>query len=301
VALAPDHGGLWFDLGLLHKRRGRWAESLDATRRARALLGDRTPVLWNLAIAATALGQGKVAAEAWRAMGVPATVARGGMPEVADLPDVELRVPTLGDGHATTAPVPDHAAGFEVVRVARLSPCHGVVRTPTFRSALVDYGDVALFDGAPVLVRRGDDGEPLPCFPLLARLREGDEARLPFLALEQHEGDVASIAALLPDGATLVVQRTDVEHVCPRCAAGDLLVRHEHAPAEEHRLVRGKLIAAARVPLRALREALDGLPQSRPGVLLVCPGLLERLGDTAAAGKAHKAWAGLERTHARKG
>jgi ribosomal protein S27AE len=94
----------------------------------------------------------------------------------------------------------------------------------------------------------------------------------------------------------LVVQEERVEHVCPRCAAGDVLTRHEHQPPDEHRLVTGKIVGPASLDLRALRDALDGVARTHPGVFLVVPGVHEALGDTAAAGKAHKAWSGLERT-----
>ena len=60
----------WFNLGLLHKARGRVGRGARRpTQRARALLGDEKAVLWNLAIAATALGRGEDAAEALRKLG----------------------------------------------------------------------------------------------------------------------------------------------------------------------------------------------------------------------------------------
>jgi tetratricopeptide (TPR) repeat protein len=301
LALDARRSGWWFALGVCHKWRGRFAAALTATQRARALLPPDAPanavrpILFNLAICATALGQGDVAAEALAALGIPAMVSRGGLPMVEGLPPVEVRVPTRGSGHSAGA-VPDRALSFEVVRVAPLSPVHGVVETPTFRDAPVDYGDVVLWDAAPVSVRRTAAGARIACFPLLERLRKGDEFRFRFLGLQQKSGDVEQVAAALPAAATLVVQEERVEHVCPRCAAGDVLTRHEHQPPDEHRLVTGKIVGPASLDLRALRDALDGVARTHPGVFLVVPGVHEALGDTAAAGKAHKAWSGLERT-----
>jgi hypothetical protein len=306
LALDPGRSGWWFGLGVCHKWRGRFAEALAATRRARELLPSGAPaqatrpILFNLAICATALGHGDVAAEAFAALGIPATVSRGGLPLVEGLPPVEVRVPTRGSGHAGGS-VPDRALGFEVVRVAPLSPVHGVVETPTFREAPVDYGDVVLWDAAPVSVRRTAAGARVACFPLLERLRKGDEFRFRFIGLQQKSGDVERVSDALPAGAALVVQDERVEHVCPRCAAGEVLTRHEHQPPDEHRLVTGKVVGPASLDLRALRDALDGVARTHPGVFLVVPGVHEALGDAAAAGKAHKAWSGLERTGLKRG
>ena len=272
-----------------------------ATREARARLApdspERTarPILFNLAICATARGEGALAVEALTALGIPATVSRGGLPQVEGLPPVEVRVPTRGSGHSAGA-VPDRALGFEVVRVAPLSPCHGVVETPTFREAPVDYGDVILWDAAPVSVRRDASGQRVACFPLLEKLRAGSERRFRFLGLQQTAGEVERLGASLPGGGVMVVQEERIEHVCPRCAAGEVLTRHEHQPPDEHRLVTGKLVVPAADDLRALRDALDASAKAHPGVFLVVPGVHEALGDAAAAGKAHKAWSGLERT-----
>jgi len=306
LALDATRAGWWFDLGVCHKWRGRFAEALAATQRARERLSAGAspsvarPILFNLAVCATALGQGEIAADAFAALGIPATVSRGGLPRVEGLAPVEVRVPTRGAGY-TSGAVPDRALGFEVVRVAPLSPVHGVVETPTFRDAPVDYGDVVLWDAAPISVRRTPTGARIACFPLLERLRKGDECRFRFIGLQQKSGDIEQIAEALPTDAVLVVQEERIEHVCPRCAAGEVLTRHEHQPPDEHRLVTGKIVGPASLDLRALRDALEGVARTHPGVFLVAPGVHEALGDTAGAGKAHKAWSGLERTGLKRG
>ena len=84
--------------------------------------------------------------------------------------------------------------------------------------------------------------------------------------------------------------------LCPRCASGEHMRKHEHGTPEEHRLVYGKLVIAGSVDLPAFRGALDAALRRHPGVQLVMPGLLEAIGDTPAAGKAHQMWRGLERS-----
>ena len=294
LALDAEQGGWWFNLGLVHKARHEWAAGLAANERARELLGDEKPVLWNTAICATALGQGEVAVEAYRAMGMPAALSDSGMPWVDGLPPAQLRVATLGTGHGGSA-LPDKSVGLELLWVSPLSPCHGVVQSPTFRKASVDYGDLVLWDGTPVGFGE-HEGQPVPRFPLLALLNPGDERRFRFVALQQQPGDVERFAEQLPQQAQLFALQERVEMMCARCASGDHMRKHAHQPPEPHHLVYGKLIVPAAASLQELREGLEARLAKHPAVQLVVPELYEALGDSPAAGKAHQMWRGLERT-----
>jgi len=301
-AIALEARVSWlFDLGLVHKVARAWPEAVEVNRRARDLM--ETPhrgVLFNLAIAATALGDGQAAAEAWRAAGIEATCEADALPFVPGVPPAQVRLPTLGSGHAPSGEgeLPDQAASFEAVWVQPLSPCHGVVRSPTHREAIADFGDVVLWDPAPVAVVERD-GEPVPRFPLLGVLKPGDERRLRFLAMQQSAGQIDAIAASMPSGVVLYAHGERVEVVCPRCAAGDVLVKHEHQPAEEHRIVFGKLVVPGSADLAAFAETLEQARKSEPGVLMAIPELYEALGETAKAGQHHKRWGVIERTQGR--
>lgn len=299
IALDPERGEHWFDLGLVHKHARAFGPSLEATRRARELLGDARPVLFNLAIAATALGRGPEAAEALRALGIDARAGEGELPFVEGLPPVQVRLPTLGSGTTLAAVVPDQAASFELVWAQPLSPCHGVIRSPTLREAIADFGDVVLWDAAPVVVTE-QDGRPVPRFPLLGVLKRGDERRFRFLALQQQEGEVTRIGAALPDGVVLYQHGERVETVCPRCAAGETLVRHEHLPAEEHRVAFGKIVVPPELELAAFARALEDARRAHPGVRMAIPGLYEALGEAKQAGAHHKRWGEMERTVTRR-
>ncbi|MGB5367430.1 MAG: hypothetical protein WBN14_14315, partial [Polyangiales bacterium] len=61
IELDPERGEWWYDAGLLDKWRGRFDEGYAANEQARMRLGDQRPVLWNLAICATALGKAEEA------------------------------------------------------------------------------------------------------------------------------------------------------------------------------------------------------------------------------------------------
>ncbi|MEM9194011.1 MAG: hypothetical protein AAGF12_32850 [Myxococcota bacterium] len=303
LGLDRRRGRWWFDLGLHHKALARFEEALEATKQARVTMPEDRGVLWNIAIAATALGHGEEALEAWTALGVPIVSSPGGLPMTpSPMPAARLRVLTIGSGHAdptTDALVPDEAAGFEVLSVQPISPCHGVVSSPSFRRAAVDYGDVVLFDGDPVAITT-IDGQRVPTFPLLARLHEGDERRLRFLALEQNTGDLVALGESLPEGARLFVQLEHVESVCSRCASGEVLTKHEHTPPEEHRLVYGKIIVEAQVDLSAVESTIASAVRSTGRLQLSVPELYEALGDSRRAGQEHQAWRGLERVALRR-
>ena len=294
LALDPDRGEWHYDLALVHKHARDFAAALEAGRRARALSGERRPILWNLAIAATALGRGAEAAEIWRALGLDARASERELPFVAGLDPVEVRLPTIGAGHALAPSVPDEAAGFEIVWAQPLSPCHGVIRSPTFRDAIADFGDVVLWDGAPVSVA-DRDGVPVPRFPLIAVLKKGDERNLRFVALQQKPKDVEALGSALPEGVVLYPHVERVETLCPRCAAGDTMRKHEHLPAEEHRVVFGKMVVPGDADLAAFARTLEQVRRAHSGVLLAIPALYEALGETAQAGKHHKRWGEIER------
>lgn len=295
--LAPANGGFWFDLGVLHKWRGRFQPAYECFLRAQSRLGDTRAVLVNLAVSATAIGDGDVAGLCFKKLGFPVSLnPQSGAPVVEGLPALNVRVLSRGAGYGFEGAVPDRAAAFELVQVLPISPCHGVVASATFRDAPIDFGDTVLFDAMPVA--RTSEG---PVFPLLEVLRRGDERRFRFVGLQHASGDVEALHAALPEGTVIVVHREQVEMICPHCASGDAWKKHEHAPAEEHRIVYGKLIIPATVALPLFRAALDKAIRERGKVSIAVPALYEALGDAKRAGQEHQAWRGIERNAIKKG
>ena len=279
LEIAPDKGWWWFDLGVCHKWRGRWEAGYTCQLKARARVGEARGILWNMAICATGMGDGDLAAGAWRDLGLPVEVAsEEGLPIVEGLPDVELRVASRGPGYGGGTSLPDDAVGFELLSVAPLSPCHGVVQSASFRETPVDYGDVVLWDGDPVTVRERAQGTPVPVFPILACLLPGEERRLRFVAREREEGALSRMADQLPNGVLLQV------HQSPHVAEG---ARASHAE-----LYYGKIVVESGVDLGVVEGAIK---ERRDGVTLAVPGLYELLGDTRRAGQEHQAWGGMER------
>jgi tetratricopeptide (TPR) repeat protein len=304
IELDPERGEWWYDAGLLDKWRGRFDDGYAANEQARMHLGPQRPVLWNLAICATALGKGEEAVEAWEEIGVPARLDRSrGMPYVAGLPPMLLRVLSRTSPTDGTSQLPDKTVGFELVWIAPLSPCHGVVQSPTFRDAPIDYGDLVLWDGAPVAAHKTSADDAVPVFPLLEILRPGDERRWAFVALEREAGALESLEEALPEGTRVFMQHERVEHHCVACDAGEA---HEHgagsvpAPVSVSAsvpasvpLARGKVIVQATQDLSKFRDAWEDATGSRP-LSISLPALYEQLGDSKRAGQEHQAWRGIE-------
>lgn len=296
IELDAERGEWWYDAGLLDKWRGRFEDGFAANEQARMRLGSETPVLWNLAICATAVGKGEEAVEAWEALDVPARLDQARqMPYVAGLPSMLVRVLSRTPQIDATSQLPKNAVAFELVWVVPLSPCHGVVQSPTFRDAPIDYGDLILWDGAPVAAHKISEEETLPVFPLLEILRRGAERRWAFVALEREAGALNGLERDLPEGTRVFIQHERIAHHCAACAAGE---PHEHESgsvtgAGSESLVRGKLIVQPTQDLVALRQAWEAAMGSRAASISL-PGLYEQLGDSKRAGQEHQAWRGIE-------
>ncbi|MBC7174316.1 MAG: tetratricopeptide repeat protein, partial [Polyangiaceae bacterium] len=293
LALDPTNGNWWFDLGLLHKWRGRFADGLEANLRARARLGETRAVQWNIAICATAAGQGDLAAGVWKQLGLPASLSSGGMPLIEGLPPVQVRVISRGAGIGPRSSFPDRAAGFEVVWVTPLSPCHGVVASPTFRDTPLDYGDLIVWDGAPVGVAESSDGTKVPRFPLLEILRRGDERKLRFVALTEEPDRIDLLERALPEGCMVFAQREKIESARPAVGTESFLVKPREASALDHHLFHGKIVAPSSVPVEQLVAAIESLRSA--SIAVSVPELYELLGDSKRAGQEHQAFRGIER------
>lgn len=288
--LDDSRPGWWLDLALLHKWRGRWRDALEAVEAASSRGADPRRVAFERAIAGTALAERELVLAAWESLGVPMEVREGGGWSCSrELPPVQVRVPAKASGHGirwlrvdSERPDPEGRV-FELVWVTPLSPVHGVVSSPTFEDAPVDYGDVILWDAAPV----PSVGEGGPVFPLLEILGRGEEHRLRFVALVQP-GELDALLAQLRAHPALEVR--SFAHVAAR-GEGE-------RPLE---LVYGKWLVPPAVDLAHLADALtDSVARLRDaehdvaGIRLAIPELYEPL-DTERAGKEHQAWRTIEK------
>ena len=251
----PERGAWWFDLGRFHMWRARYVEALDCFLRARARLGEAA-CRWNIAVCATGSGDGDLAGGMWRELGFDVALNESsGLPQVSGLKPLQVRVPAKSP---TTSATPGERR-FEVLAVQPFSPCHGVITTPSFEDAPVDYGDVVLFDGERVT-------HEVPVVPVLSVLVPGREHRMRFVATASA-ADLQSLRDALGVDAQFFAY-----------ADGGLTY--------------GKLVSNAE--LRTLGDAWQSAVR-KTKIRIAIPELFEQLGMTRRAGQEHQAWRAIQR------
>jgi tetratricopeptide (TPR) repeat protein len=143
IALDPTYAAPWFNLGILLKHDRAWPEARRCAEQALALgTANREGALWNLGIAATALGDWPAARAAWRGVGI--TIPDGEGPLDLDFGLTPVRMRT--ENH-------------EVVWCRRIDPARAIVRSIPLPESGRRFGDLLLHDGAPNGYRKLGDQE----------------------------------------------------------------------------------------------------------------------------------------------
>ncbi len=286
LALAIDdaRGAWWFQLGLLHKWRGRFREGARGQPQ-----GDRAGGGRAAACSGTwrdlRHGPGRwrrLALEVWQKLRhAPASSPRAACPSCPACRAMQVRVATLGEdtGAGRPAAAPRRLPSrWCWVRAAL--PCHGVVQSPTARRASVDYGDVVLWDGAPVRVNTIDE-RPGAGFSVALGAAPRRRATP---ALRGHAKSVGPGRG-------------------PRPSAGrgrDAGGIRSSAAVTSGGLFYGKLIVPGGGRARSRCAASSRRPCARDrDSRWPCPSCTSCSAIRPPAGKAHQAWGGIER-NARK-
>jgi hypothetical protein len=279
VELRPGRWQDLYNMGLFFKVRARFAEGLDANQRAAALGGaEDDSVQWNLGICATGAGDGAAALAVWKGFGHTIELGRFGLPE-GPYQAVKVR---LAERPVASRSVDDETPGLEeTIWIDRLSPCHGIVRSALYQDLGVDYGDVVLFDGAPITEHKYGERE-VPVFPHLVTLRRCGYRILPFLGTQPSEGAIANLSRKLPRDSVLYSHTEQFVVMCATCWENQQ-VDHASHKGIEHHLVRGKLCAPPDIAARDLLVALDGAVAESPDVRVYVPELARLAGDDARA------------------
>ncbi len=202
----------WYNLGLLHKRRRNWPESLRCNREAVRLDPSDGDAWWNLGIAATALDNWAEARRAWRECGIDIPEGEGAIE--MDLGVVPVRINPESEG--------------EVIWAKRIDPARAVILSIPLPESGHRYGDLLLHDGA-VHGYRMFKGTEVPVFDELQTL-EGSrfgtfEARVMVTAPE----DITELERLCDRASCGAEDWSTVRRLCQQCSEGR---PHEHtAPA----------------------------------------------------------------------
>jgi tetratricopeptide (TPR) repeat protein len=211
VRLAPSWAEPWFNLGIAYKHTGDFAGSLRASERALSI--DREAAgegaIWNLGIAATALGDWTKARRAWRDFGL--TVPDGDGPIEMMREQTPIRL--------------NPKAEAEVVWSIRIDPARARLRSIPLPVSSHRYDDLVLHDGAPNGYRKFA-GQDVPVFDELALLEPSryETWRLEIVAPAEDDVDALGIR-FAKLGIHLEDWTGSVRMICEKCSTG---VPHAH-------------------------------------------------------------------------
>jgi hypothetical protein len=153
--------------------------------------------------------------------------------------------------------------------VERLSPCHGIIRSVTVYDIGVDYGDVILFDGAPIIEQTYGD-QKVPVFPHLATLRRNRYQRYNFAGTQQEARQIHNID--LEWDAVVYSHTEKVRNLCTQCWANPDF-NHAHHEAVDKHVVMGRIAAPPDRDPRELLRQLDAAMVELPACSIYVPEL----------------------------
>jgi hypothetical protein len=210
VRLAPSWCIPWFNLGIAYKQTADFAGSLRACERAIAIDAKEAgeAALWNLGIAATALGDWEKARKAWRAFGLK-------------LPDGEGPIEMRG----TMTPMRLNPRGdAEVVWSLRIDPARARLRSVPLPGSGHRYDDLILHDGAPNGYREVE-GQKLPVFDQLALLEPSRYETWQASVVVPGEPDLLDLQVRVDEVDMPFEDWSEVRMLCKACSEG---TPHEH-------------------------------------------------------------------------
>lgn len=211
IALDPDKSESYYNLGLIHKYRGQWQQSLDYNASANRLDPDDEASRWNLAIAATALRQWEVARAAWRQNGITLDGSEG--PIDMDFGITPVRLNPQENG--------------EVVWASRIDPVRARISNIPFPESGFRHGDIVLHDGAPEGVRTRN-GRDYSVFNVL-ELFEASSCATAVLTVElARDGDVDELSDMAEaQSFSLEDWTSNVRVLCKQCSEGVAHAQHD--------------------------------------------------------------------------
>jgi len=210
VQAAPSWSDPWFNLGIAYKHTCDFAGSLRACERALSI--DRKAAgegaIWNLGIAATALGDWAKARRAWKDFGL-------------ELPDGEGPIEMRG----VPTPIRLNPRGSsEVVWSLRIDPARARIGSIPFPASGHRYDDLVLHDGAPSGYRK-HQGRDVPVFDVLALLAPSTFETWRVALVAPSADDLEDLVARLRALGVPAEDWTSVRALCERCDKG---IPHAH-------------------------------------------------------------------------
>lgn len=274
VELLPDASWTHYNQGLYFKTRGRFFEGVISNQNAIALTKDPCESYqWNLGICATGSGQGAIALNVWKEIGQKIKLGRFDLPE-GTYPSCKVRLAErpLSQRFADH----DDPGLEETIWIERLSPCHGIIRSVLFQNLGVDYGDVILFDGAPITYHKYGD-QQIAVFPHLSTLKKSNYQFFDFAGTQNTEGELGDISASLDKDAVIYSHTENYRVLCSACW-NDETIDHEHKDSRAMHVVTGRIAVPADIKAKDILDKIDKTLKDKPGCTIFSPDLCRASG-----------------------
>ncbi len=269
VELLPETSWAHYNQGLFFKTRGRFFEGLLANQKAIDLSDtQRENYQWNLGICATGANEGAIALNVWKEMDQNIELGRFNLPE-GRYPTCKVRLAehTLAERTSSC----DEPGLEETIWIERLSPCHGIIRSVLYQDLGVNYGDVILFDGAPITVHKYGETQ-VAVFPHLSTLRRNNYHFYDFAGTQEANGELEELSAQLEGDAVVYSHTESYVTLCSTCWR-DEKIDHEHLATEEKHVVTGRIAAPPDVEPFDLLEQIDKQLKHTPANRIFSPQL----------------------------
>lgn len=252
IELDPKTAYRYYNYGLFLKTRGRFEEGMAANQAAALSKNPGEATRWNTGICATGAGNGAVALAVWRDMGHRIEMGRFDLPD-GRFPQCKVR---LAERPLTERNRENDDPGEEeTIWIERLSACHGIIRSVLYYDLGVNYGDVILFDGAPITHHKYDN-EEIPVFPHLATLLRRNYQFFDFAGTQDKPRQLADVSKALANDALVYSHTENFVALCATCWENPETNHARHEQTTKH-VVTGRIAAPPEVTPRELLSQLD--------------------------------------------
>lgn len=270
VELLPEKSWAHYNLGLYFKTRGHFRKGMMANSKAIELTDSpRQAYYWNLGICATGAGEGETALKVWKEQGQKIEMGQFNLPE-GGYPSCKVKVATnpLAERNSKT----DYPGEEETIWIERLSPCHGIIRSVLYSENVgVNYGDVILFDGAPITYHTyGDD--KIAVFPHLATLQKNNYQFFDFAATQASTGIIRGVSEHLGEDVAVYSHTENYHILCNTCWNNEDL-QHENHDTEEKHIITGRIAAPPEMAPQTLLAQIDLALKDTPENRIFSPSL----------------------------
>lgn len=210
--LDPERSPTLYNIGLIHKYRGEWADSLTFNRRATMLAPEDEAASWNLAIAATALRDWRTARSTWKRLGMPIDEGESEFEVDFGMTPVRLN--------------PDDAG--EVVWGRRIDPVRVRIGNIPYPSSGFRCGDVVLHDGAATGTREWQ-GQEYAVFNVLELFEPSGYSTFEAEIQIGAEAELQKLCAALDErGIDCEDWTSNVRLLCKQCSEGRPHQHHDN-------------------------------------------------------------------------